>query len=541
MRILIHKEKKEGKEYYYLVDSQSSKITRFETEELIEWKYGNSDVFVENLKFKNSRNFEAEEKVCGKQVFILEKLVQKTGKEMRTVGFKMFVPETIANESLGETKEYCISRCFLLSEAVELIEKFGCLNGKVVCMVGSNKPNSIQKVISAKVGSAPADKHVGLYLRLYHQRKRYAKEHGFPVEKIVRVDSSRLELRSIPDGLFDYLETPEHVHNINLKHWRIVVDSDTIHKVIDEKPEIDSLKLWDGVETILYNDCTSTEFPEEDLGAFSKMSIKKLNLGNRITNIGKYAFAFNSIEAVEFPKSVRVIGEHSFKGNPIRHIGFSEHIDMLNKNKRITPIEIHKGAFEGINLNYENLSLPPIGLLGESAFKGSGLLTVSFHPKSTLRAIAPGAFEDTKIKKAFIPDSVEVIASRAYAGAPVDSVLLRNTSRLKYIFDDAFDDINSINFVIGGKRYSYNNPELHQRIKFISHNSPELKTDNLLKIDYETGVVPGEPAVNKRPAARKQAGRKSVTRKTSGKGMTNKKGNGRKVNNKSNKPSKRKK
>lgn len=120
-----------------------------------------------------------------------------------------------------------------------------------------------------------------------------------------------------------------------------------------------------------------------------------------LTEIGKKAFLYSSLQNIEIPPHVQQIGAESFSFcENLNNITFSEHseLEIINKESfSFTPIE--------------QIEIPKkVTILGECSFANCNKLTSIKIPKdSELRRICKASFSHTKIQSLFIPSKVETL------------------------------------------------------------------------------------------------------------------------------------
>ena len=137
--------------------------------------------------------------------------------------------------------------------------------------------------------------------------------------------------------------------------------------------------------------------------------------GDPVTAIGDNAFQDNpaqdtsALTSITIPSSVTSIGERAFDGSGLASVTFAAGSQLAT---------IGDYAFEEIS-GLASITIPAsVTSIGENAFTYSGLTTVSFGAGSQLATIGAGAFQFISgLTSITIPDSVTSIGDYAFSGA----------------------------------------------------------------------------------------------------------------------------
>ncbi len=162
--------------------------------------------------------------------------------------------------------------------------------------------------------------------------------------------------------------------------------------------------------------------------------ICSLEIGNGITNIGKYAF-FNcvSLKAVTIPSSVASIGDYAFSncfmlesvtgGGSLETIGVSS----FNNTRELRTVQLSGSRLKSIGSD-----------AFESAFNSSTMSTNQITLPSTLETIGSYAFAYSKLKSIVLPGSVKTIGSAAFSGSYIQDITLPASMPLNTIESSVF-------------------------------------------------------------------------------------------------------
>lgn len=233
-------------------------------------------------------------------------------------------------------------------------------------------------------------------------------------------------------------------------------------------------------------------------------AIKRVDVGEGVTTIGDNAFKYCSfITAVSLPSSVKLIGEHAFENCNFPSIELPESLDSIgckafSGNEALSSIGIPKGvryigvgAFsscfqlnsvvlcEGLKeiessafaycYNLSSINIPnSVVYVHGSAFDGCESLPVkdyvryadtfllgatdiyqsSYTIKDGTRFIAEGAFEGCALMSSIvIPNTVELIGSRAFRNSGLISVELNSDIAMGYSVFEGCSAISSFSFL----------------------------------------------------------------------------------------------
>jgi hypothetical protein len=207
--------------------------------------------------------------------------------------------------------------------------------------------------------------------------------------------------------------------------------------------------------------------------------IKGVALGNRVTNIGQYAFANNQIFTVFIPNSVTTIGGYAFAHNQLNRIIIPDSVTSIGNYafafNSITKVTIpnsvtliDNGAFSSndlISINIPNsiseitnytfannqltsITIPnSVTTIGNGAFSNNQLISVVIP--NSVTTIGDYAFYNNQLTSVTIPNSVTTIGSNAFYNNQLTSVTIPNS--VTTIGNDAFrnnDNLATVNCYI---------------------------------------------------------------------------------------------
>ncbi len=180
-----------------------------------------------------------------------------------------------------------------------------------------------------------------------------------------------------------------------------------------------SVKINDAlgvVEAGAFKGCTSLkslDFSQSTLAtigyeAFSDCkSLSEVKLCETISDIGDYAFQGTSIKSISFDKNMAAVGPNTFL-----NVKTFEKFEVVDNNKNFDVIDgvlfSEKGekliCFPAAKMSGGKYAVPDsVKEIGEKAFHGSAVATVTFGKDSSLERIGVSAFENSKITSISIP------------------------------------------------------------------------------------------------------------------------------------------
>ena len=179
-----------------------------------------------------------------------------------------------------------------------------------------------------------------------------------------------------------------------------------------------------------------------------------ITLPDSLTEIGASAFYnCSKLKNINVPASLKKMGIHSLYGtkwydeqwmlhcyDKDEDIYFGKHLYKVHPYKetrsiKADTIEIAGGAAGGARI--ESVVIPnKVVYIGDEAFNGSGLTSVTFDDNSSLKEIGEGAFESTNIENITIPDSVTRIGYEAFAYTNIKSIII--PANVTYVGGRAF-------------------------------------------------------------------------------------------------------
>ncbi len=134
------------------------------------------------------------------------------------------------------------------------------------------------------------------------------------------------------------------------------------------------------------------------------------------------------LEEVYLPESLLVIDERAFYSCvSLKKVHFQEGLKKINSHAFSNYCELNYTEYglteADMQMHLESAELPDsLDTLGEYAFQGSGLQSVSFG--SGLKTIAPYAFAYTDLKTVTLPDNIVYLTWYCFAGSKLESVHL---------------------------------------------------------------------------------------------------------------------
>ena len=235
--------------------------------------------------------------------------------------------------------------------------------------------------------------------------------------------------------------------------------------------------------------------------------------------IAKRAFAGDvDITDITLPSTLKELGEEAFEGcSGLTKIEIPEGIEVIPKRAFAnceslesiclpkTLKEVGKGAFESCYW-LSNIVIPEgVKSIPQRAFADSGLTTISMP--STLKEVGKDAFCYSEVTNVIIPDSVEVIASGAFAKCS-DLAEVKLPSSLKSLGVRAFNScsmLSSIDIPEGVKTIpeecfsrcsNLTSAIFHDGLKYIKANAFSYCGLKLIKINSTVEVIGDEAFCN---------------------------------------------
>lgn len=368
--------------------------------------------------------------------FTVTVYVEGKGKFAKHVGYKAFNPVTREIE------------VFSRSAYLGIVKRYGCLNGEVKAL-----GTSTVEIVVGKVKEAPAERNVGVYLKIHHGLRYYLNKKGLDSDKVVRISLKELELRHVAPVSTASYYTPKGVSSVNIKNWKF---DDYLRLFVEAKPQVEELVLRDTIRSIGYTSPNAEQHtcPKEILpllGAFSDWGLKKYTVeGKWLETIGDYAFYGNKLKEIMLGTSVKVLGKGAFQNNQISRLSF-ERRDGL---KVANAIEIGDDCFKDNNITGV-LYLPDVSNLGRNALKGNPIDKLVFGRKSTLSVLRSGSLAGLNLEVLFVPDSVVKIEGGALAGTPVKKLVFGKNSQIKCIEPDCVDEIRKVQIIGTGVKPAF--------------------------------------------------------------------------------------
>ncbi len=202
-----------------------------------------------------------------------------------------------------------------------------------------------------------------------------------------------------------------------------------------------------------------TKTDEKEKSDGKKHTAQKLDL----QTIGEGAFAnCLNLESIIIPYSVKTVEKSLFAGSGLKEIVFAPYIEKVewsetdetgqtvNKTETISAYyleTIKENAFVGTKLT--GVTIPSsVVTIGEKAFFGVPLASVTFDDNSKLESIGNSAFENTLLESIVLPYSLKSIGEKAFFGVPLASVTFDDNSKLKSIGNSAFENTNIENITL---------------------------------------------------------------------------------------------
>ena len=215
----------------------------------------------------------------------------------------------------------------------------------------------------------------------------------------------------------------------------IILDGKVSHKLdisTNDSGLLDSNSA--GIENVIIDDGITKLGTKSLYG----LGIKNITLPNIITAIESYALGYNRLVNFTIPASVETIGDSAFFGNPLTTITFEPNSKLKT---------IGDSAFDWNDLT--SVTIPAsVETIGNKAFYKNPLTTISFEPNSKLKTIGGSAFEYNKLTSLTIPASVETIGNNAFYHNQLTTINFESNSKLKTIGSGAFNSNKLTNFTI---------------------------------------------------------------------------------------------
>jgi len=227
-----------------------------------------------------------------------------------------------------------------------------------------------------------------------------------------------------------------------LKGWKIGemmwnFPTDTVQESIELVAvwEVDTIswEYTDGLSFVYNNGADGYEVSEY-AGESKNVKIPLYFNGSsgvkKVTRLGEKVFDGLEIVAIELPSSINFIGEYAFRGTKIEEIVLPQDLKRLGSyalagnenfkrvvfNNSVDSLVLGEYAFSGC-INFSEFVVPDnVVEIGNNCFDSSGLASIIFGSKTSLYSIGMGAFKNTNLEGAVIPDSVKVIGNEAFKG-----------------------------------------------------------------------------------------------------------------------------
>ena len=155
-----------------------------------------------------------------------------------------------------------------------------------------------------------------------------------------------------------------------------------------------------------------------------------LDIGVENTNCNVF-YQCSGLARLELPSHLKMLGKSSCTG--LTRSGVSV---IFNRDAHLKLID--ESAMS--NAKCTTLDLPLVDYIDITAFKGSTIESITFHPDSTLTSISERVFEScTKLRSIHIPDSIEAIDTHAfYKCSALSEVTFGEKCNLIHIYEYAF-------------------------------------------------------------------------------------------------------
>ena len=217
--------------------------------------------------------------------------------------------------------------------------------------------------------------------------------------------SSRLTSLTIPDSVTSIAESA-----FRRSALQSVTISNSVTRIANStfrSGALQSVRIPDSVNSI-------------GMYAFFDNRLESITIPDSVKSIEESAFRHNRLESVTIPDSVRTIGDGAFAGSPLKTV-------------MISPELLHKtsvGAFpSGVAFKDHGgkeitrwKTLPPItdenGVTSIIRDDKNRILSKHLKISPTLKAIPPSRFADSELTDVTIPDGIDSIAEKAFAGSP---------------------------------------------------------------------------------------------------------------------------
>lgn len=261
--------------------------------------------------------------------------------------------------------------------------------------------------------------------------------------------------------------------------------------------------------------------------AFYKSGLEKINLPNGLKEIGQEAFGFTPLKEIKLPDSLEKIGYETFKGctsltkayipkgigdNPNRAFyncpaltditidgemtkALYEHLTAdtpwgKNYDRNVTDDFV---IFDGNYLaKYKGKDKNPVipdnvTVLGEDAFKGANIDTVTFSPN--IKEIPSRAFAYSNIKEVVIPSTIKKVSEYAF---------LNCTKLDKITVEEGVEKIDSKAFM---NCYTIHKENIHipESVKVASDAFKQTPLDGNIPGGYDTPAETPKPTASPEP------------------------------------------
>lgn len=176
-------------------------------------------------------------------------------------------------------------------------------------------------------------------------------------------------------------------------------------------------KFYDNSVVITGLQAQYKKYLQENKSTINEIEIPDTLYEYSVVEIGDHAFEDIKLKSVHIPESVEVIGNSAFKNTGIEEVNLSECYNLK---------EVKAGAFENCNLQYQDYSTWFMEKIGERAFAGNEQLTrVNFWSGDVI--IEKDAFDGCGDEMLFY-----VVWSREETGKEVEAYAAANGIKMEY-------------------------------------------------------------------------------------------------------------
>ncbi|WP_341301231.1 leucine-rich repeat protein [Lysinibacillus sp. FSL H8-0500] len=144
---------------------------------------------------------------------------------------------------------------------------------------------------------------------------------------------------------------------------------------------------------------------------FSQLTSLTFESPSNLEEIGVSAFLLNELTSVTIPSSVQKIGNNAFQQNKLTSVSFEPTSNLTEIGDNAFSSTVLDGTWN----NIVTITIPSsVTKIGESAFFGNKLTTVTFEEESHLEKIGNSAFVGNELESITFPSSINMIGHSAF-------------------------------------------------------------------------------------------------------------------------------